>query len=189
MANKRFGSVVGFCRDFEAVAEANFATVEMDSDNRFVRCAIVSEAGVLGVQDGQLSSIVSCDFSHTAGKVRVTDAKAAVEEGEGDPDDEEDTVETYQAPVRGRPSKTAADVGRIGVCVGRNYSGNRVILSICVVSSESKDNVEWFLRFTESKIGLLRRYSTVNFITDRSVAIRSAISLVYGDEATDRYCL
>jgi len=187
LANKRFGSLVGFFRDFESIAEANFATVEIDPANHFVRAALVSEAGVLGVQDGQLAGIVSCDFSHAAGKVRVADAKGSVDAEDSSGDDEE-VDETNTTLVQGRPNMTTADMGRIGVCVGRNYSGNRVILSIGVVSSETKENAEWLLRFTESKVGLLRKYPTVNFITDRSAAIRSAIASVYGDRATLTNC-
>jgi len=188
LANSRFGRLVAFCYAFEAIAEANFATVEIDLKNHFVRAGLISEAGVLGVRDGLLSGTVSCDFSYAAAKVRVADAKGSLDEAEDSAGDDEDADLSNKAPVRGRPNMTTADMGRIGVCVGRNYSGNRVILSIGVVSSETKENAEWLLRFTESKVGLLRKYPVVNFITDRSAAIRSAIASVYGDKATVTNC-
>lgn len=193
LENETYGTLVSYFRAFDAAHESNFATVETDSNGSFERALAVM--GRDNVRDGLVSSVISCDFAYVKGSARVEDAFSVLEESlddERDHYDEEDIDESRcpssRAPVKGRPKKTSVGLGRLVVCMGRTYAGQRVLLAIGLVSSETTANAEWFLRIVEREIGLVAKFGVVNFITDRSSAIRSAIALVYGDRATSSFC-
>jgi len=193
LLNETYGILASYIRAFHAAHDSNFATVEADSNGSFERAVAVM--GRDNVRDGVASSVVSCDFAYVKGSARVEDASSVLEDSlgdEGDCDDEEDISESTspssRAPVRGRPKKTSVGLGRLVVCVGRSYAGHRILLAIGLVSSETAANAEWFLRIVEREVGLVAKFGVVNFITDRSAAIRSAITSVYGDSATCSFC-
>ena len=187
--HKLYARIAGFSDAFNACDEANFALVEQDYDGALNRAYFGSGAAKRMHEAGSLSRVFTLDFAHAVASVRVRDVVRALNECEEDDYDSEEDDESTSVPppILGRPTKTTMGLGRLVVCVGRTYAGHRVLLSIGLVSSETKANAEWFLRMTERQFRLASD-GRIHFITDRSAAIRSAINTVYGDSATLTFC-
>ena len=150
------------------------------SGSSFNRIIFLSGAAKRMLARRLLTAIFSFDFSFIAGHARLPDVLGVLAEEYGG---------TFSSQGRsGRPGSSSTGLGCLAVVVGRNFAGNLVLLSLALVSAENLDNAKWVLEKTEREFGLAEAFGTVNFFADRSAAISSAISTVYGEGAFRAFC-
>jgi len=167
-----YASLAAFAEAYDAADADNFAKVELDNDRCLDRVMLVSGSAKRMQDRGLLAPVVTLGYS-TVGKMDgMMHCLGSLGSSEG--------------LLAG--AATSAGLGRLVVCVGRNFAGNLVLLSVGLVSTESAENTEWFLDMTEKQLEFVKKFEVVNFLTDCSAATTTAIEAVYGSKAFGAYC-